>query len=285
MISIVIPAYNEAAAVGVTVTELHRVLSARAMPFEIIVVDDGSTDATGTEAAKAGARVLEHPQNMGYGNALKTGIRAARFEWIATSDADGTYAAEDLVRLIEYIPRFDLVVGARSGPNFWGSTVKQPARRVFLWLSEFVTGSRIPDVNSGLRVFRKSVILEHFPRISGGFSFTTTMTLAMLLEGYFVKYVPIGYAPRVGRSHVRMVRDTLRASQVIVQAILFYNPIKLFLLVALGCLGFSFVVTVGFALTRSWALATLVLWGGAVAAMLILAMGFVADSLRWQRRG
>lgn len=285
MISVVLPAYNEAGAVGATVTELHRVLTARAIPFEIIVVDDGSTDSTGTDAANAGARVLEHPQNMGYGNALKTGIRSARYEWIATSDADGTYAAEDLVRLIEYTPRFDLVVGARSGPNFWGSIFKQPARRAFLWLSEFVTGSRIPDVNSGLRVFRRSVILEHFPRISGGFSFTATMTLAMLLESYFVKYVPIGYAPRVGRSHVRLVRDTLRAAQIVVQAILYYNPIKLFLLMALGAFGLSFVFTIGLVLVRSWALAALVLWGGAVSAMLILTLGFVTDSLRWQRRG
>lgn len=285
MISVVIPAYNEAGAVGGTVTGLERALSAGNVPFEIIVVDDGSTDATAAEAEKAGARVIRHPQNMGYGNALKAGIRAARFEWIATSDADGTYAADDLVRLTEHIPTFDLVVGARSGPLFWGSIVKHPARRVFLWVSEFVTGRRIPDVNSGLRVFRKEVVVEHFARISGGFSFSTTLTLAMLLEGYFVKYVPIGYAPRVGRSHVRYGRDTLRAGQIVVAAILFYNPIKLFLLMALACLGFSLVVTVGFALARSWALATLVLWAGGVFSMLLLALGFVAESLRWHRRG
>ena len=280
MISVLVPAYNEAASVGDTVAALQRMLVSRGAPFEIIVIDDGSTDTTAAEAEKAGAQVVRHPANVGYGNALKTGIRAARYDWIATIDADGTYAAEDLSRLLDFIPQFDLVVGARSGPHFWGSIVKQPMRRIFLWLSEFVTGRTIPDVNSGLRVFGKRIAQAHFDRISGGFSFSTTLTLAMLLEGRFVKYVPIGYRARVGKSRVRLVRDSLRAAQIIVQAIAYDNPIKLFVLLALFSSAATLLATAAFWLAGARLLAGVVLWAGLLFALLVLGIGCLTDAVR-----
>jgi len=233
MISVVIPAYCEEASVGAVVDELRRTL-AHLQDVEILVVDDGSTDATRAEAEKAGARVLSHPVNIGYGNALKTGIRAARHPVIAITDADGTYPLREIPRLLAELDKgFDMVVGARQGAHYRESTLKQPARVAFNWLARFVAGEPIPDVNSGLRVFRRDRVLPFLDDLSGAFSFTTSLTLLCFLQNYFVRHVPIEYYERAGRSKVRLGRDTLRAAQILVQTILVYNPVKLFLLGAM----------------------------------------------------
>lgn len=233
MLSVVIPACNEEAAIQQTIDDLRRVLTDRGITHEIIVVDDGSTDRTGEIARTAGVTVIGHPACGGYGRSLKDGIRRAKYDVIAITDADGTYPNNRLPDLFDLVAveHFDMAVGARTGKHYRGSLFKAPARRVFLWLSEYATGSTIDDINSGLRVFRKAMALEFLHSISNGFSFTTTITLAAMLNGHFVKYIPIDYYARVGRStHVRYWRDTLRSLQIIVEAILFYNPLKLFLL-------------------------------------------------------
>ena len=226
MISIVCPAYNESGTVGKIVNNIQTVMASTNLEYELIVVDDGAEEAT-----LAGAIVVSHPRNAGYGAALKTGILNAQYEWITIIDSDGTYPVEMLPELLSYIPRFDMVVGARTGKFYWQSTTKAVARWFFLWLSQFVTGKHIPDINSGFRVFRKQIAQQHLSRIGNGFSFTTTLTLAMFLEGHFIKYIPIVYYPRQSApSKVRHLRDTLRTLQVLVQAILYYNPIKLYLI-------------------------------------------------------
>jgi glycosyltransferase involved in cell wall biosynthesis len=231
MVSVVCPAYNEGGTVGKTVATIHTVMASTGLDYEIIVINDGSTDSTAEEASLAGATVFSHPVNAGYGAALKTGILKARYDWIAIIDSDGTYPIEMLPELLTYVPDFDMVVGARTGKFYWNSTIKSAARLFFLWLSEFVTGKHIPDINSGFRIFRKQIAQQHLARISNGFSFTTTLTLAMFLEGHFIKYVPVAYYPRAdGKSKVRHFRDTLKALEVLVKAILYYNPIKLYLI-------------------------------------------------------
>jgi glycosyltransferase involved in cell wall biosynthesis len=231
-ISVVIPAYNEAGAIGGVVTHLQAVLRENGLDGEILVVVDGATDGTAAEAVAAGANVVEHPQNMGYGRSLKTGILAAKHDLIVITDADGTYPADRIPELVALAARFHMVVGARTGAFYQGGFIKRLGRFVFRWLSEFATGTRIPDINSGLRVFRRQDIVPFFPIISAGFSFTTTCTLVYLLNDLFVHYVPIEYRRRHGRSKVRHVRDSLRALQIIVEAILRCNPIKIFLLLA-----------------------------------------------------
>lgn len=238
-VSVLIPAYNEAASVRSTVERVHEVLDEAAVEHEIIVIDDGSTDGTAEEAWIPGVRVLEHPANAGYGRALKTGLREATSEWIVITDADGSYPIDMLPTLIRDVPDFDMVVGARTGRNYRGSLTKWWGRKILEWMVHFVTGVWVPDVNSGLRVFRRSIAVENIRRIGNGFSFTTTLTLAMLLESHFVRYVPIEYHPRVGETKVKMGRDMLRTLQILVMAIIVYNPIKLFLslsYVALLCL-------------------------------------------------
>ena len=284
MISIVCPAYNEGEAVGKTVKGIHIAMAATGLDYEVIVVDDGSTDTTAADASHAGAVVISHPRNAGYGAALKTGILNARYDWIAIIDSDGTYPIDMLPQLLSYIPQFDMVVGARTGKLYWSSTIKTVARWFFLWLSEFVTGKHIPDINSGFRVFRKQIAQQHLARIGNGFSFTTTLTLAMLLEGHFIKYIPVAYYPRSdGRSKVRHFRDTLKALQVLVTAILYYNPIKLYLIL----LFMTWLICIGGAIL-DWISGGFLYWAilsiGLVAGLVIFSIGLLAEAVNKDTR-
>lgn len=233
MISVVIPAYNEGQAIRETVRQIASALSG--IEHEILVVDDGSGDGTGSRAAEAGARVIHHPHNIGYGGALKTGIREARFDTIAITDADGTYPNTEIPRLLaEFNKGFNMIVGARTGDHYQESILKSPLRYLLKWLVEFTTGRRIPDVNSGLRVFSRKEALPYLNHLCNTFSFTTSITLAYMMTAKFVGYVPISYHERIGRTKVKLFRDSLRTLQYIVQAILYYNPLKMFILISGG---------------------------------------------------
>lgn len=278
-ISVVIPAYNEAAALKQVVQDIEAALRNHAGPHEIVIVDDGSTDGTGEIACELGARVVSHPTNMGYGASLKTGIRHASHDRIVITDADGTYDVAAIPSLAKDLDSFHMVVGARRGFVYRGSWAKFLARHVFRFLSEFTTGRRIPDINSGLRAFRKDAVVRFFDITSDRFSFTTTVTLAMMLNGYFVKYVPVEYLPRLGQSKVDHYRDTLRAAQSIVQCILYYNPLKLFLLPAGFLAGLAVVLALSAAATRD----SVMLVGAVIAvsgAVLMAGIGLLADLLR-----
>ncbi|QDT08578.1 Undecaprenyl-phosphate 4-deoxy-4-formamido-L-arabinose transferase [Planctomycetes bacterium K23_9] len=231
-VTVVIPAYNEGRAIRGVLEKARSVLNDAGIDAELMVVVDGASDNTASEATAVADTVLEHPQNMGYGRTLKTGITAAKHDLIAIADADGTYPVERLPEMIQLAERFHMVVGARTGAFYQGGWVKRVGRFVFRHLSEFAAGQRIPDINSGLRVFRRGEIMPFFSVISAGFSFTTTSTLVYLLNDMFVHYIPIEYREREGNSKVRHVRDSLRALQIIVEAILRCNPIKIFLLLA-----------------------------------------------------
>ena len=225
MISVVLPAYDEEAAVAGTVTEIRATLETAGFEgFEIVVVDDGSADATAARAAEAGARVLRHPHNLGYGRALKSGIAAAEHDTIVICDADGSYAVDRIPRLVErYEEGFDMVVAARE--NYRDSPLKAPLRWLLRWLVQYTVGRRVPDVNSGLRVFSRSTLEPYLPTLCDTFSFTTSQTLAYMMTGRFVGYVEAAYRPRRGRTKVRLIRDGLRTLQYMVQAIAYYNPL------------------------------------------------------------
>jgi glycosyltransferase involved in cell wall biosynthesis len=284
-LSLVIPAYNEEAAIGDIVSRAKAVLPRCAILWEIIVVSDCSTDTTAAVAASAGAQVIEHPLNKGYGNALKTGISSARFQTVAIIDGDGSYAPEDLAELARRAVHFDMVVGQRSGAHFSGGLFKRAGRWLQRFLVEFTTGTRIPDVNSGLRIFPRDAALSFFDTLCGGFSFTTSITLAMLMCGYTTVFVPVRYTVRVGTSHVDYFRDTLRSLQIITHAILKFNPIKAFLPI-------SFVLLVSTLLCIPLAIGAaaggsplLALWFGTSAvlalmtAILVYALGLVATAV------
>jgi glycosyltransferase involved in cell wall biosynthesis len=235
-VSLVIPGYNEEDSIATVVAKARAVLASCGGPFEVIVVDDGSRDRTAARARQAGARVVSHPHNRGYGNALKSGILAARYEDVVICDADESYPLEQLPRLLEDADRYHMVVGARQGRQFHGSLFKRIGRWFQLALVRFAVGTAVPDANSGFRLLKRSLATRYFDFVCSGFSFTTSITIAMLCEQYCVKFVNIDYLKRTGRSHVRYLRDTLRSLQIILQCILRYNPLKAFLALSLAAL-------------------------------------------------
>jgi glycosyltransferase involved in cell wall biosynthesis len=228
-VSLVIPAYDEEASIVAVVEKADAVLRTCADQYEIVVVDDGSRDRTGELAASAGARVVTHPYNRGYGNSLKSGISAARYDDVVICDADQSYPIEQLPLLLEDADRYHMIVGARCGKEFHGSFLKRIGRWLQLALVRFTVGTAIPDANSGFRLVKRSLAMRYFDFACSGFSFTTSITIALLCEQYCVKFVPIDYLKRTGKSHVRYLRDTARSLQIIMQCMLRYNPIKAFL--------------------------------------------------------
>lgn len=280
-LSVVIPAYNEADAIADTIARIRALAQKESWEVEVIVVDDGSTDGTGDVARQSGAEVLRHPTNGGYGLSLQHGIRAARHEFVAITDADGTYPIESLPQLYRMVVKegFDMSVGARQGEEYRRGWWKYPARIVFRWLAEYVSGRRIPDVNSGLRVFKKSVITPYLPHTCLGFSFTTSITTIFFLNGLFVGYHPISYAKRIGVSKVRHFRDTLRTAQILVSVIARYNPIKLFLLMGV-CTAVGGLLAVMLGLVLSWFWLVLFGVGWMVVSPVIFAMGLISEGER-----
>lgn len=278
MISVVVPAYNEQDAVGEGIAQVRAALAE--VDHEVIVIDDGSSDATSERAAAAGARVLRHPHNLGYGAAIKTGIKGAVGDVIVITDADGTYPSDFIPTLLkELAGGFDMVVAARTGNQYWSSAFKSPMRLVLKWLVEFTCGRRVPDVNSGLRVFARNTVLPYLDHLCNTFSFTTSLTLAYMLTGRFVTYVPVPYNKRVGRTKVRLFRDALRTMQYIVEAIVYYNPLKMFVLLSLMLvLGGAVLLAGGIASRQS-----LLLFAGIGALLTVVpvfAMGLLAELMR-----
>ena len=244
--TVVIPVYNEVDAIDGTLDRMIEVLEQAEQSAEIIVVNDGSTDGTaGVLRCRHGIRLLEHPTNRGYGASLKTGIRHARAPLVVITDADGTYPLERIPEFVEIAVReeADMVVGARDTKN------QQRLRRLPKWFltrfAEWMVRRPIPDLNSGMRVFRKSVVDRFLSILPDGFSFTTTITLALLSNGYLVHYEPIEYLARVGQSKIRPIRDTLGFVQLILRTGMYFAPLRVFLPVA----GLFFV---GFLLSLAW---------------------------------
>jgi len=277
-ISIVIPAFNEAGAIEETIQKADVFFRSSGHTYEIIVVDDCSTDDTAARARAASVRVISHPTNKGYGNALLTGVRNASYPWIAITDADGTYPVDVLPRMLDeaIVRDLDMYVGARQGKHYDEHLVKRLARAFFKGFTEFVVGQSIPDVNSGLRIIRRDLIARCAPALSGGFSFTTSITIIAFQTGHHVAYCPIDYFARTGKSHVRYGRDTLRALQIIVMTIVLFNPIKLYLAQAMVMAGFTLVATIMALLMPGLFPALLLLALGFYGANVIMALGFLA---------
>ena len=227
-ISVVIPAFNEEAGIAAVIAELRRILEEQQISPEIIVIDDGSTDGTARNALSAGARLLQHRSNRGYGAALKSGIANASNELIVITDADGTYPAEYIPKLLEQLDRADMVVGARTGRNVRIPLIRKPAKLVLNWLANYLTNSKIPDLNSGLRAFRRGVVAQYFPILPDQFSWTTTITRAMHCDHYAVDYVPIEYRKREGKSKI-VPWDAGSFLVLILRTAMLFRPIRIFL--------------------------------------------------------
>ena len=227
-VSLIIPAFNEEDAISQQIEIVRQELIANDINHEIIVVDDGSLDDTAKRAKEKGARVIHHPVNRGYGAALKTGFNAAENEIVIIIDADNTYPADAIPAMLEKIREYDMVVGARVGDNVHIPFMRKPAKWFLRKLAEYLAGETITDLNSGLRIMKKSIVERFYHILPSGFSFTTTITLALLCNSYLVHYHPIEYHRRVGYSKIRPV-DAYYFLLLILRTIVFFNPLKIFL--------------------------------------------------------
>jgi polyisoprenyl-phosphate glycosyltransferase len=289
MISVIVPALNEERAIGTVVQEIKRTLTESDIgTFEIIVVDDGSSDATGQRASENGARVVRNLHNLGYGRSLKRGISEASFDTIVITDADATYPVQEIPPMVkEFDQGYDMVIGSRSNLRDHDGAGKRIMRQLLRRLVEIIAGRKVPDINSGLRVFRKQTVIRYFPLLCDTFSFTTSQTLSYMLDGRFVSFYPLHYSVREGKSKVRLLRDSARALQFVVQTVLYTQPIRIFILAsallviaAVGSLALSL-------LTRLYFLYILGI-GAALVALLVFCLGLLADLLKQilqQQRG
>jgi len=272
-LSVIIPAYNEESAIAPVIERVRQAVGESA---EIIVVDDGSTDQSGPAARSAGARVIRHRGNRGYGAALKTGTAAASHNTIVIIDADGTYPAARIPDLLAALDRADMVVGARTGSHVRIPWARRPAKWLLNRLANYLTRSTIPDLNSGLRVFRRDVVMQYFPILPDQFSWTTTITLAMHCDNYAVAYVPIDYHQRTGRSKI-VPRDAGSFLVLILRTIVLFRPLRIFLPIVLLCLIYGFTkASVDMVRDPNISASAILAF---MSALLILLIGMVADAL------
>ena len=223
--SIVIPAKNEAGAIGAAVAGARK-----AYPdAEIIVVDDGSTDDTAKIAGEAGAKVIQHPESLGNGAAVKAGARAAKGKIIAFMDGDGQHDATEFGKLLEKLDQgYDMVIGARSSGSH-ANVGRLYANGIYDVVASWLTGRRIPDLTSGFRVARAKLFKQFLYLLPNGFSYPTTITMAFLRSGFPICFEPIPVAQRIGKSHIRPLRDGVRFLVIIFKIATLYSPLKIFL--------------------------------------------------------
>ena len=226
-VTVLIPAYNEEESIAATV-EAIRKHTVGLKALEIIVINDGSSDRTGEIARGLPVTLIEHETNTGYGSGLKDGLQQAQHEFILIADADGTYPLEDIPTLLADAPNYAMVVGARTGAVVQVPLVRRPAKWLITRLAEYLSHRKIPDLNSGFRVFRKDTALRFLSLYPDGFSFTTTITLAMLTNHYKVKFIPINYHRRVGKSSIKPLRDFTNFTILIIRICACFNPLAVF---------------------------------------------------------
>ena len=228
-ISVIIPAFNEEQIIGKVVAEVSAILESCNLNYEVIVIDDGSGDNTAHEASKAGAQVFQHPYNIGNGAAIKSGIRAAQGDIFVFMDGDGQHDPNDIIRLLEHIPEYDMVVGARSFDS-QATFGRALGNKAFNWFASYVAKFRIPDLTSGFRAIKADIARSFLYLLPNTYSYPTTITLGVLRSGNSIKYLPIQMQKRqTGSSQVKIIRDGVRFFMIITRICTLYSPMRIFL--------------------------------------------------------
>jgi len=231
-VSIVIPMYNEKEAIGAELERITSTMEGSDYRYEIIVVDDGSTDDGAEIVAEwDGVRLIQHPSNRGVGAARTTGLRAAEGDLVAMTDADGTYPGEDIPRMVAELEEknCDMVIGARTREAGTVRVLRSSAKSFIRLLAQYMTGQPIPDLNSGLRVMRRDVALKYQRYLPTTHSWVSTITLAMMNNGRSVTWVDIDYYPRVGKSTFHPITDPYNYLTLVVRTVMYFNPLRIFL--------------------------------------------------------
>lgn len=283
-LSVIIPAYNEEKVIEKTIRSLENELNRLDLDYEIIVVNDGSTDKTrGILEKISGIQVLHHSYNKGNGAALKTGIEKAKFDNLLFFDADGQHKPKYISELIKHVNNFDMVAGARIG--YKGPLIRQPGKKILLWLANYLSKQKIPDLNCGFRIIKKRHISRFAHLICDGFSFYTTTTLIFISEGLSIKYVPITVNKRRGKSTIRP-KDAFDTFILILRMILLSSPLRVFLpisgvLIILGLASFIIDIIQSYQTELNISDATILLL---IVSLLTFFFGLIADQLALIRK-
>ena len=272
-VSVVIPAKNESGSLGALLERLGEL----GCIDEVVIVDDGSEDSTGAISRNKGAVVITHPFSKGNGAAIKSGARAASGDVIVFMDADGQHDPADIPRLLAKLEEgHDMVIGARQKGS-QASVGRGLANGFYNQLASYMTGHTIDDLTSGFRAVRATKFREFLYLLPNGFSYPTTSTMAFFRAGYSVAYVPIHAAPRIGKSHIRLVRDGMRFLLIIFKIGTLYSPLKLFapiaaLLFAIATLWYGYT----FASMGRFTNMSALLYTGSV---MIFLMGLISEQI------
>lgn len=276
-VSIVVPAYNEQEAIVGVLNEIVAVMEPLDTTYELIVVDDGSTDGTRAVCeAMPNVTVVSHAQNRGTGAARTSGVRKARGRYVVMIDADGTYPVSAIPRLLEELADYDMVIGARDKEMGTLKWLRSAAKNLIKALASYLTRTRIPDLNSGLRAMKRDLVLEFIPILPTSHSWVSTITMAFLSNGYTVKWIPITYHKRIGRSTFHPIGDTYNYLSLVVRAIMYFDPLRVFLPLSLTLflVGFGKALYDIFAYKFHFAPTTVIL---ILTSVQLGAMGLLAD--------
>lgn len=228
-ISILIPCYNEAPDVLISTIENVKLSFEKTdkVSYEIIVINDGSKKYSYENIKIDKVRFIEHRTNKGYGAALKTGIKHSNSDWIGITDADGTYPNEVFHTFVEYMDDYDMIVGARPWKSI--SLLRKFPKYILTKFSSFLANYNILDLNSGMRIFKKEMAIKFWNLYPNGFSFTSTISMGCVTNGYELKYLPIEYSKREGKSHIHPIKDTVRFFSLVSRLAMYFNPKKVFM--------------------------------------------------------
>jgi len=248
-ISLLIPACNEAEIIADVVSGVRTALEKLNRPYEILVIDDGSTDETALRAQNAGARVISHPYNIGNGAAVKTGIRQAKGDILVMMDGDGQHNPEYIAPMLEKIGRYDMVVGARTGDSE-SHFHRDVANSLYNLFASYICKRKIQDLTSGFRAVKAEIARQFVSMLPNSFSYPTTITMGVIHEGYSLTYMPIKTNRRVGKSKIRLIADGSRFLLIILKIATLLSPMRVFLPVGLAI----FLTGVGYGLFRFFVL-------------------------------
>jgi len=272
-ISVIIPAFNEGKTIGDIVSKIRTLYP----DFEIIVVNDGSTDNTVVIAKDAGAKVYSHPYNIGNGAAIKSGIRTASGDILVFMDGDFQHDPEDIGKMLEYFPEYDMVVGARSirGQSSIGRAF---GNKIYNWLASYVAMFPIKDLTSGFRAIKSDLARQLANLLPKTYSYPSTLTLGVLRSGRSLKYIPIKIQKRkTGKSKIRLIKDGVRFFMIIIRICTLYSPLRVFLPVSfiMFMLGFLYYGYTFFTSGRFTNMSALLF----TTSVLIFMMGLISDQI------
>ncbi len=274
-VSVILPAYNEEAAIGPVIDAVQTAMKGSRWSYEILVIDDCSTDRTAEIAETKKVKVIRRPIKGGSGASRRTGILSAEGEIIVMLDADGSYEASDIPKLLEYFPMYDQVNGARTSEQGTLKILRAPAKWLIRSLACYLTNTHIPDLNTGLKAFKKDIMKKYLWVLPNGFSCVTTMTLAFLTNGYAVKYVPTTYHKRIGKSKFHPVKDTLAYIKTVIRMVMYFKPLRVFMPAA----GFIFALGIvksiwSFSATNTLQESDIIIF---MAAIMLTFLGLISD--------